>query len=49
MAGAALQAAWSACWLIIKLAAMQIWEGVTTAWSNFWKGLSLLLSMAGRR
>ena len=47
MAGAALQAAWSACWLIIKLAAMQIWEDVTTAWSNFWKGLSLLLSMAG--
>lgn len=46
-AGENLKAIWNAFWLTIKLIGMQIWENITTAWSNFWQGLHRLLNSAG--
>lgn len=46
-AGENLQHIWDTLWLTIKLLGLQIWESITTGWSNFWKGIDLALRMAG--
>ena len=46
-AGENLQHIWDTLWLTIKLLGLQIWENITTGWSNFWKGFDLALRMAG--
>ena len=46
-AGENLQHIWDTLWLTIKLLGLQIWESLTTGWSNFWKGIDLALRMAG--
>ncbi len=42
-AGENLQHIWDTLWLTIKLLGLQIWESITTGWSNFWKGIDLAL------